>query len=274
MPTPTDRPILVVDDDEKILRLVRMYLEREGFSVREARDGQAALAAIALHDPALVVLDLMLPEIDGLSVLRAIRRRSRTPVIILSARGTVGDRIEGLESGADDYVPKPFSPAELILRVKRVLERTAEEGATAGMGAAAGVAGAGTVAGGAGGVGAPRILRHNDLEMDLDRHEVAIGGESVPLTTAEFRLLAALIGANGRVLTRDQLLDALHGLGEADVLDRAIDAHVRRLRDKLNDEPDHPRFVATVRGVGYRAAPLLPGFAHAQADAGSEPQPA
>jgi DNA-binding response OmpR family regulator len=267
MPTPTDRPILVVDDDEKILRLVRMYLEREGFAVREARDGQAALAAMALHDPALVVLDLMLPEIDGLSVLRAIRRRSRTPVIVLSARGTVGDRIEGLESGADDYVPKPFSPAELVLRVKRVLERTADEGA-AGTGSVGG-AGAATVAGAA---GAPRILRHNDLEMDLDRHEVAIGGEAVPLTTAEFRLLAALIAANGRVLTRDQLLDALHGLGEAEVLDRAIDAHVRRLRDKLNDEPDHPRFVATVRGVGYRAAPLLPGFVHADAD--SEPQPA
>ena len=239
---PGDRPVLVVDDDEKILRLVRMYLERAGFTVREARDGQAALAAMAVHEPVLVVLDLMLPEIDGLSVLRAIRRRSRTPVIVLSARGSVGDRIEGLESGADDYVPKPFSPAELVLRVQRVLERTAEDG-TAATPAGSGPAGS-------------RILRHNDLEMDLDRHDVAIGGEAVMLTTAEFRLLAALIGANGRVLTRDQLLDALHGLGEADVLDRAIDAHVRRLRDKLGDEPDHPRFVATVRGVGYRAAPL------------------
>src|SRR6185369_12663429 len=147
-----------------------------------------------------------------------------------------------------------------ILRVKRVLERTTEDpGATPAGGAAAAAQG-------------PRILQHNDLTMDLDRHEVTIGGEPVLLTTAEFRLLAALIGANGRVLTRDQLLDALHGLGEAEVLDRAIDAHVRRLSDKLNDEPDHPRFVATVRGVGYRAAPLLPGFAHA--DAGSEPQPA
>jgi DNA-binding response OmpR family regulator len=242
-----DRPILVVDDDEKILRLVRMYLERAGFAVREARDGQAALAAIALHDPVLVVLDLMLPGIDGLSVLRAIRRRSRMPVIVLSARGTVGDRIEGLESGADDYVPKPFSPAELILRVQRVLDRTSED--------AAGGASGGVSAAGAG----PRILRHNDLEMDLDRHDVTIGGETVTLTTAEFRLLAALIGANGRVLTRDQLLDALHGLGEADVLDRAIDAHVRRLRDKLGDEPDRPRFVATVRGVGYRAAPQVAG---------------
>ena len=239
MPAPTDRPVLVVDDDEKILRLVRMYLEREGFSVREARDGQAALAAIALHDPALVVLDLMLPEIDGLSVLRAIRRRAKTPVIVLSARGTVGDRIQGLESGADDYVPKPFSPAELILRVKRVLDRTGDDPGTAGAAAAT-----------------PKVLRHGDLAMDLDRHEVSIAGDPVALTTAEFRLLAALIGANGRVLSRDQLLDALHGLGEAEVLDRAIDAHVRRLRDKLGDEPDRPRFVATVRGVGYRAAPL------------------
>ena len=254
---PMDRPILVVDDDGKILRLVRTYLEREGFTVREARDGQAALAAIALHEPALVILDLMLPEIDGLSVLRAIRRRSRMPVIVLSARGTVGDRIQGLESGADDYVPKPFSPAELILRVKRVLERTVDDG-TAGD--------AGTPTGAAlGAPGPPRILRHNDLEMDLERHEVSIAGEAVTLTTAEFRLLAALLGANGRVLTRDQLLDALHGLGEAEVLDRAVDAHVRRLRDKLDDQPDNPRYVATVRGVGYRAAPLLPGFVPAEA---------
>ena len=255
-----DRPILVVDDDEKILRLVRMYLEREGFTVREARDGQAALAAIALHDPALVVLDLMIPEIDGLSVLRAIRRRSRTPVIVLSARGTVGDRIEGLESGADDYVPKPFSPAELVLRVQRVLERTVEEAGTGGASAASGA------------VSGSRILRHNELEMDLDRHEVAIAGEPVVLTTAEFRLLAALIGAGGRVLTRDQLLDALHGLGEAEVLDRAIDAHVRRLRDKLNDEPDRPRFVATVRGVGYRAAPQAAGEDGATVNAPAGPE--
>jgi len=263
---PMDRPILVVDDDEKILRLVRMYLEREGYTVREARDGQTALAAIALHEPALVLLDLMLPEIDGLSVLRAVRRTSRMPVIVLSARGTVGDRIEGLESGADDYVPKPFSPAELILRVKRVLDRTSDDGEAFTAAAAAATADIGR-----------RLLRHNDLEMDLDRHEVTIGGEPVTLTTAEFRLLAALIGANGRVLTRDQLLDALHGLGEAEVLDRAIDAHVRRLRDKLNDEPDHPRFVATVRGVGYRAAPLAPGVdAHAETarEPRARPEPA
>jgi DNA-binding response OmpR family regulator len=261
-----DRPILVVDDDDKILRLVRMYLEREGFVVREARNGQAALAAIAVSEPALVVLDLMLPEIDGLSVLRAIRRGTRTPVIVLSARGTVGDRIEGLEAGADDYVPKPFSPAELVLRVKRVLERAGDDGPN---GSPAALPGAGTSTNGSA-TGSPRVLRHNDLEMDLDRHEVAVGGAPVSLTTAEFRLLAALIGANGRVLTREQLLDALHGLGEAEVLDRAIDAHVRRLRDKLNDEPERPRFVATVRGVGYRAAPAVPGT-EVKGDARQEP---
>jgi len=232
---PRDRPILVVDDDEKILRLVRMYLEREGHAVVEAKDGRGALASIALHDPALVILDLMLPEIDGLAVLRTIRRGSTRPVIVLSARGTTADRITGLEIGADDYVPKPFSPAELVLRVRRVLQRTAGEQPV--------------------GPGPTRVITHGDLVMDLDRHEVAIAGRAVPLTTAEFRLLAALLEANGRVLTREQLLDALHGLGEADVLDRAIDAHIRRLRDKLEDEPERPRYVATVRGVGYRAAP-------------------
>ncbi|HVA86942.1 MAG TPA: response regulator transcription factor [Candidatus Saccharimonadales bacterium] len=236
-----DRPILVVDDDEKILRLVRMYLEREGFAVLDAKDGQAALASVALNDPALVILDLMLPEVDGLSVLRTIRRQSSTPVIVLSARGTTSDRIEGLETGADDYVRKPFSPAELVLRVKRVLQRSAAEQAP--------------------GPPPARLIVHGDLVMDLDRHDVMIAGRNVPLTTAEFRLLAALLDANGRVLTREQLLDALHGLGEADVLDRAIDAHIRRLRDKLEDEPERPRYVATVRGVGYRAAaaPPAPG---------------
>ncbi len=235
MPDAADRPILVVDDDEKIVRLVRTYLEREGFAVIAARDGQTALDAIASRDPALVILDLMIPEIDGLAVLRAVRRRGTTPVIILSAKGTVADRIEGLESGADDYVPKPFSPAELVLRVKRVLERTGDERDVA--------------------AGPERTLRLGDLCMDLNRHEVTIAGQSIALTAAEFRLLAALLEADGRVLTRDQLLDALHGLGEAEVLDRAIDAHIRRLRDKLGDEPDRPRYVATVRGVGYRAAP-------------------
>ena len=125
MSPPTDRPILVVDDDVKIVRLVRMYLERAGYRVIEATDGRTALAAIATEAPALVVLDIMLPEIDGLAVLRAVRKTDQTPVIILSARGLTDDRITGLGAGADDYLPKPFSPAELVLRVQRILERTA-----------------------------------------------------------------------------------------------------------------------------------------------------
>ena len=234
-------PILVVDDDAKIVRLVRTYLEREGFAVVEAGDGRSALAAIALEDPALVVLDLMLPEVDGLSVLRAIRRSSRTPVIVLSARGMTSDRIAGLAGGADDYVPKPFSPAELVLRVRRVLERV-------GTGAVSGASEEG------GALERP-ILEHGDLVLDRDRHEVRIAGRRVALTPAEFRLLVALLEARGRVLTRGQLMDAVHGEDEI-VLDRTIDVHVRRLRDKLGDDPERPRYVATVRGAGYRAAPL------------------
>lgn len=229
-------PILVVDDDAKIVRLVRMYLEREGFRVIEATDGRRALAAIADEMPALVILDLMLPEIDGMAVIRAVRRTDRTPIIVLSARGTTGDRIAGLSAGADDYLPKPFSPAELVLRVKRVLDRSAEPASTAG-----------------GPARAP--LRHGDLVLDPERHETTIGGRPVPLTAAEFRLLTALLQADGRVLSRDQLLDAVYGQDEADVLDRTIDVHIGRLRDKLGDDADRPRYIATVRGIGYRAAP-------------------
>jgi DNA-binding response OmpR family regulator len=231
-----DGPILVVDDDAKIVRLVRVYLEREGYRVVDASDGRSALAAFALEPPPLVILDMMLPEVDGLAIIRAVRRTDRTPIVVLSARGTTTDRISGLAAGADDYIPKPFSPAELVLRVKRVLERV-EEAATDN---------------------APvgRVLVHGDLVVDQDRHEVRLAEEPVALTAVEFRLLTALLQADGRVLTRDQLLDAVYGRDEGDVLDRTIDAHVRRLRDKLGDDPEKPRHVATVRGVGYRAAPL------------------
>ncbi len=235
--SPIRAPILVVDDDPKIVRLVRTYLEREGFRVVDATDGRSALAAIALEAPLLVVLDLMLPEVDGLAVIRAVRRTDHTPIIVLSARGTTADRIAGLSEGADDYLPKPFSPAELVLRVRRILERTARGGPNELLGRLA----------------AP--LRHGDLMLDADRHEVTVAGHPVPLTVVEFRLLTALLSAGGRVLSRDQLLDAVYGHGEADILDRTIDAHVRRLRDKLGDDPDRPRYVATVRGVGYRAVP-------------------
>ncbi len=242
----TDRPILVVDDDAKIVRLVRTYLERAGYRVVEAADGRAALSSIALEAPALVVLDVMLPEVDGLAVLRAVRRTDQTPVIILSARGLVDDRITGLAAGADDYLPKPFSPAELVLRVQRVLER-------------AGGAGGGPVAGGGAASADRDVLRRADLVVDRARHEVTVGGREVVLTAIEFRLLATLLEADGRVLSRDQLLDAVYGEDGIEILDRTIDVHVRRLRDKLGDDPDDPRYVATVRGVGYRAAAVRDG---------------
>ena len=233
-------PILVVDDDAKIVRLVRTYLEREGFSVVTAADGPAALAAIEAHAPALVVLDLMLPELDGRAVIRAVRRddeAGRTPILVLSARSSTIDRIAGLEDGADDYLPKPFSPAELVLRVKSILRRTTPSDPA---------------------TDAPRpatpLLRHADLTVDPSRHEVRRGDLAIDLTRVEFKLLSTILAADGRVLSRDQLLDAVYGHEAADILDRTIDVHIRRLRDKLDDDPEAPRYVQTVRGIGYRAA--------------------
>ena len=235
-------PILVVDDDAKIVRLVRTYLERDGFTVVTASDGPGALDAIERHQPALVVLDLMLPELDGRAVIRAVRRDEevgRTPILVLSARTSTIDRIAGLEDGADDYLPKPFSPAELVLRVKSILRR-ATPAADASMAP--------------GGDSTGPVIRHRDLTIDPARHEVRRGDQAIDLTRVEFRLLSAILGADGRVLSRDQLLDAVYGQDAADVLDRTIDVHIRRLRDKLDDDPDAPRYVQTVRGVGYRAA--------------------
>ena len=226
-------PILVVDDDPKIVTLVRTYLERERYPVVTAGDGRTALRLIEETAPRLVVLDLMIPELDGLAVIRAARELGEVPILVLSARGAVGDRILGLSEGADDYLPKPFSPAELVVRVRTILRRTERR---------AGSAPAGT------------RLRIDDLEADPARHRVTVGGEEVVLSALELRLLTALLEADGRVLTRDRLLDAIHGEGEGDVTDRAIDQYVKRLREKLGDDPAEPRYVATVRGAGYRAA--------------------
>jgi DNA-binding response OmpR family regulator len=232
MPAPVREttPILVVDDDPKIVALVRTYLERERYRVVTASTGRAALREIADH-PRLVVLDLMIPELDGIEVIRRARLFGDVPILVLSARGAVGDRIQALTEGADDYLPKPFSPAELVVRVRTILRRT-ERG------------------------GGPEdgVLAVAGLELDVGRHQATVDGTPVPLSALELRLLAALLEADGRVLTRDQLLDAIHGVGEGDITDRAIDQYVKRLREKLGDDPAAPRFVATVRGAGYRAA--------------------
>ncbi len=225
-------PVLVVDDDPKIVQLVRAYLEREGFSVATAADGRAALATVRERRPRLVVLDVMLPELDGVSVARLLREESDVPILMLSARGSVADRVHGIAEGADDYLPKPFSPAELVVRVKALLRRVEPRGSRA------------------------KALRLGDLVIDLERHEVRRGPSLVPLTLAEFRLLVALVEAGGRVLTRDTLLNALYGAGVGEALDRTIDVYVGRLREKLGDDPERPRYVATVRGVGYRLATL------------------
>jgi DNA-binding response OmpR family regulator len=223
-------PILVVDDDPKIVSLVRTYLEREGFRVTTAGDGRAALSSIEEAPPRLIVLDLMLPELDGMTVMRRVRERSAVPVVMLSARGSAADRVYGISEGADDYLPKPFSPAELVVRVKAVLRRvTPQRGDERG------------------------TIALDDLEVDLDRVEVRRDGHIVPLTPAEFRLLAALLLARGRVLTRQALLDALYGEAQGDALERTVDVHIGRLRDKLDEPAGDPRYIVTVRGAGYRA---------------------
>jgi DNA-binding response OmpR family regulator len=226
-------PILVVDDDPKIVALVRTYLERERYPVVTATDGRTALRLIEESAPRLVVLDLMLPEIDGLAVTRRARELGDVPILILSARGAVGDRILGLSEGADDYLPKPFSPAELVVRVRTILRRAERR---------------------SGGVPPGVVLAIGDLELDPSRHAVSVGGRPVVLSALEIRLLTALLEAEGRVLTRDRLLDAIHGEGEGDITDRAIDQYVKRLREKLGDDPADPRYVATIRGAGYCAA--------------------
>lgn len=222
-------PILVVDDDPKIVSLVRTYLEREGFRVTTASDGRAALSAMEAAPPRLVVLDLMLPELDGMTVMRRVRERTAVPVVMLSARGTAADRVYGISEGADDYLAKPFSPAELVVRVKAVLRRATPDGG----------AEHGTVALG-------------DLEVDLDRLEVRRGARLLPVTAAEFRLLAALLRARGRVLTRQALLDAVHGDLAGDALERTVDVHIGRLREKLDEPARDSRYIVTVRGAGYR----------------------
>jgi len=236
-PVLTTRPILVVDDDRKIVALVRAYLEREGFRVVAAYDGREALRQARAADPALIVLDLMLPEIDGFEVMRLLRADTDVPVLMLTARSSLPERIIGLEKGADDYLPKPFSPAELVVRVKAVLRRVNQPATPA--------------------VATPptTTLTQNDLVIDTERYEVRRGNELIPLTPVEFKLLVTLVAADGRALTRDQLLDAVYGSDDGDVLDRTIDVHVGRLREKLGDDAEHPRYVMTVRGVGYRAAP-------------------
>ncbi len=218
--------VLVVDDEAAIRELVGTYLRDEGFVVDEAVDGEAAMEGLRRERPDLVVLDLRLPGIDGLDVLREIRRTSSTFVIVLTARAEEVDRLIGLELGADDYVTKPFSPRELVARVRAVLRRGREPDAE-------------------------EVMRFDALAVDVGRHEVRVDDELVEMTALEFALLATLAGAPGRVFTRRQLIEQVWGwdfFGD----ERVVDVHVRNLRKALGDPADAPRFVGTVRGVGYK----------------------
>jgi two-component system, OmpR family, alkaline phosphatase synthesis response regulator PhoP len=221
--------VLVVEDEMEIARVVRDYLARAGFDVIVVGDGDSALATVRRAKPDLLVLDLGLPGRDGLDVAREVRRRSDTPIVMLTARGDEADRIVGLELGADDYVVKPFSPKELVARVRAVLRR-------------AGAAGR-----------ADEVVRAAGVEIDTATMRVAVDGRRVELTPTEFQLLLTLARQPGRVFTRSQLLDAVHGVS-IESYERAIDAHVKNIRRKIEPTPGEQRYVQTVHGVGYRFA--------------------
>ena len=223
------RTILVVEDERQIAGLVRDYLEHAGFAVLTAGDGASGLAMARTRRPDAIVLDLGLPRIDGLDVIRALRRDSTVPILILTARGDETDRVAGLELGADDYVVKPFSPKELVARVRAVLRRVEARSNAA-----------------------ERIVA-GDLILDLSRRSVSVGERRVDLTPTEFEILAALAREPGRVWTRSQLLDAVHGFS-LETYERAIDGHIRNLRRKLEPDDASPRYVRTVHGVGYALA--------------------
>jgi two-component system, OmpR family, response regulator len=220
--------ILVVDDDGHIREVVRFALSRAGHTVREAEHGRAALHAFAEREPHLIVLDIVMPEEDGLATCREIRKHSRVPIIFLSSRDDELDRVLGLELGGDDYVSKPFSPRELVARVSAVLRRTSAPSATP--------AGA-------------ELLQSGALRLDLVRHRCDLAGRELILTVTEFDLLHALLSAPGRVLSRAQLIERAYD-GDHHVTERTIDSHVRRLRKKLGDAGVDP--IETVYGVGYR----------------------
>jgi DNA-binding response OmpR family regulator len=222
--------ILVVDDEPHIVRLVRDYLEHSGFAVLTAADGPGALRTARTIQPDLVILDLGLPGLDGLDVARALRRDGEVPIIMLTARAEESDKLVGLELGADDYLTKPFSPKELVARVRAVLRRA--EGLRQ----------------------RTDVVRvGDDVELDVPRMTARVGGRGVDLTRTEFQLLETMARQPGRVFTRAQLLDAVRGVA-IESYERAIDAHVKNIRRKIELDPRSPRYVQTVFGVGYRFA--------------------
>jgi DNA-binding response OmpR family regulator len=217
--------ILVVDDEPKIVRLARDYLEKNGFRVVSAADGQSALAMARREKPDLIILDLMLPNIDGREVCRILRRESDVPIIMLTALSEEVDQVTGLELGADDYITKPFSPRAMVARVRALLRRTRGE------------------------VKVPSIIRAGALEIDAEKYSVTLNGKPLHFTPNEFKLLYLLAGRPGQTLTREQLLDDLHGAASS--IDRSVDSHIKNLRKKL-EAASGESLIETVYGIGYR----------------------
>ena len=226
--------LLMIEDDARLAQMVVAYLGQSGYEVAHAGDGESGLEQVALHPPGLVILDLMLPGIDGLEVCRRIRAlpgdAGRTPVLMLTAKGDPMDRIIGLELGADDYLPKPFEPRELLARVRAVMRRRGEAGAAAAR--------------------TTPVLRFGSLEIDRDARSVTIAGDPRDLTSYQFDLLVAMAERAGRVLTRDQIMEAVRGR-ELEAYDRSIDVHIGRIRGAIEADSKDPKRILTVRGVGY-----------------------
>ena len=220
------KKVLVVDDDVKTVELVRLYLDRDGYQVLTAYDGVEALRLARESRPDLIVLDLMLPDIDGLEVCRTLRHESDVPVIMLTARTTDQDKLTGLDLGADDYVTKPFSPKELAARVRAVLRRLPGERG-------------------------PEEIKSGELSMDFTKHEAWLAGRPLNLTSVEFKLLGILAKEPGRVFSRASLIEEALGY-DFEGFDRTIDVHILNLRRKLEPDPSHPKYIKTIYGVGYK----------------------
>jgi DNA-binding response OmpR family regulator len=221
------KKILVVDDEKKIVEIIRAYLEREGYQVISAFDGKMALDLARSQLPGLIILDLMLPEISGWDVCRTIRKESEVPIIMLTARDEVTDKIVGLEMGADDYLTKPFDPKELVSRVRAVLRRTETKSSQ------------------------KNLIRVGDMSIDIEKRQVISNNNAIELTHNEFDLLRVMAENPGRVFSRMQLLDKVQG-DAYEGYERTIDSHIKNLRKKIEPDPEHPRLIITVYGVGYK----------------------
>jgi DNA-binding response OmpR family regulator len=226
-------PILVVDDDPTICSLITSSLQNEGFSTLSANDGEEALLLSEKHNPCLIILDIMLPEFDGIEVCRLIRMRSDTPILMLSVKADEFDKVLGLSIGADDYLTKPFSPRELIARVKAILRRSLPKSPDS-----------------------PKKLIYPDIQIDFDKCKVTVSGKEISLTVYEYKILEALAGNPGQIFSREQLIQKIYSYDDVSVVDRVIDVHIGNLRAKIENDSSAPKYILTVRGMGYRFAEL------------------